>query len=121
MEREKCSKILLHNPAEMISIREAAARAGRSERTVRNWCLDHQIGRHIGKQWAVSAPALDMFLANNEAGLQAYLAGDRTSERVASYFKARSIPLSSIGLISGFADFAVATAGHTEVLQDTWE
>ena len=98
MEGEKCSKVLLYNPAEMISIREAAARAGRSERTVRNWCLEHQIGRRIGKQWAVSAPALDMFLANDDAGLQAYLAGDRTSERVASYFKARLIPLPLIGV-----------------------
>jgi hypothetical protein len=98
MERENCLKVLLYSPAEMISIREAAARAGRSERTVRNWCLDRQIGRRIGKQWAVSAPALDMFLANDEAGLQAYLAGDRTSERVASYFRARSIPLPSIGV-----------------------
>src|SRR5262249_15557875 len=98
MEGEECSKVLLYNPAEMISIREAADRSGKSARTVRNWCLDHQIGRRIGKQWAVSAPALDMFLANDVAGLQDYLAGDRTSERVASYFRARSISLPSIGV-----------------------
>ena len=53
---------------------------GKTDRTNRNWCLDHQIGRRIAGHWAVSAPALDMLLAGDNDGLQAYLAGDRTSE-----------------------------------------
>jgi hypothetical protein len=84
-----------YDPAEAIGITEAATRAGKSDRTIRNWCLDHQIGRRIAGQWAVSAVALDMLLEGDVDCLQAYLAGDRTSEQVTSYFKARSIPLAT--------------------------
>jgi hypothetical protein len=106
------------DPAEAICITEAAVRAGKSDRTIRNWCLDHQIGRRVAGQWAVSAVALDMLLAGDDCSLQAYLAGDRGSDRVVSYYKARSIrlpPASKVatGETSGFAGFAVADAGHT--------
>jgi hypothetical protein len=104
-----------YDPAEAIGITEAATRAGKSDRTIRNWCLDHQIGRRIAGRWAVSAVALDMLLGGDADSLQAYLAGDRASERITSYFAARSIPLRFISprTVSGFADFAVADAGNT--------
>ena len=106
-----------YDPAEAISITEAAARAGKSDRTIRNWCLDHHIGRKIAGQWAVSAVALDMLLGGDDDGLQAYLAGDRSTAHVASYYAARSIPLPLTEFdthgVSEFSDFAVAEAGNT--------
>jgi hypothetical protein len=107
-----------YDPAEAISITVAAERAGKCARTIRNWCADHQIGRRIAGQWAVSAVALDMLLASDWEALQAYLAGERTADRVASYFRRRSIALPS-GLahattvgVSASADFAVTGAGR---------
>jgi len=103
------------DPVEAVRITEAAVRAGKSERTIRNWCLDHKIGRRIAGQWAVSAVALDMLLAGDAESLQDYLAGDRVSDRVVSYYRARSIPLraTTSSPVSGFSDFAVADAGNT--------
>ena len=40
--------------AEVLSIAEAAAIAGRKVRTLRDWCLRHDIGRRIEGQWALS-------------------------------------------------------------------
>ena len=102
------SALVLHpfDPAEAIRVSEAAVRAGKSDRTIRNWCMERQIGRRIAGQWAVSSVALDMFLAGDDVALDAYLSGDRTSERVAGYFKARAISVSAI------SDFAVAEAEH---------
>ena len=110
-----------YEPAEAICITEAAARAGKSDRTIRNWCMERQIGRRIAGQWAVSAVALDMLLAGDEDSLQSYLAGDRSSAPVVAYYRLRSIPIawlaqvaapSPVSDISGFADFAVAEAGN---------
>ena len=81
-----------YDPAEAINITVAASRAGKCDRTIRNWCLDRQIGRRIAGRWAVSAVALDMLLAGDDDSLQAYLTGDRSSSRVVSYYVARSIP-----------------------------
>jgi hypothetical protein len=106
-----------YDPAEAITVTVAACRAGKSDRTVRNWCLDHRIGRRIAGQWAVSAVALDMLLAGDDEGLQAYLAGDRASDRVVSYFRARSISLPvteiTVPMVSGSSDFAVVDARDT--------
>jgi hypothetical protein len=46
-----------YDPAEAISTGEAAERAGRCERTIREWCALHRIGRRIGGRWCVSAVA----------------------------------------------------------------
>jgi hypothetical protein len=107
-----------YDPAEAIGIAVAASRAGKSDRTIRNWCLDRQIGRRIAGRWAVSAVALDMLLAGDEDSLQAYLAGDRSSARVVSYYIARSIPHPSLlrattAAVSGFSDFAVVYTADT--------
>ena len=40
--------------SEVLSIAEAACIAGRAVRTIREWCLFHDIGRRIGGRWAVS-------------------------------------------------------------------
>jgi len=107
-----------YDPAEAINITVAASRAGKSDRTIRNWCLDRQIGRRIAGRWAVSAVALDMLLAGDDVSLEAYLAGDRSSARVVSYYVARSIPRPSLlgtftATVSGSSDFAVVEQADT--------
>ncbi|WP_292534059.1 hypothetical protein [Methylocystis sp.] len=72
---------------EACSISIAAKLAGRSEQTIRNQCKKYHIGRRIGGQYEVSKPAHLMLLDNDTTALRAYLAGDRTSERVLKYFE----------------------------------
>ena len=113
------TKAILHpyNSSEAIRIGKAATLAGKSDRTIRNWCRERHIGRRIAGQWAVSIVALDMLLAADQEGLDAYLAGDRSSARVTCYYKARSIPLPVIVAVtppvSEFSEFAVAEGRDT--------
>jgi hypothetical protein len=79
--------------SEARSIAEAAEIAGRSPRTLRQWCLLYDIGRRIGGQWAVSKVALAMWLDGNKEALAAYLAGDRSSPTVTAYFERCGVPL----------------------------
>jgi hypothetical protein len=82
------------NPLEAISVAVAAARAGRSESTVRSWCQNHGIGRRIvGGHWQVSNAALQMLLDDNKKALCAYHKGDRASPLVAPYFDLFNIPI----------------------------
>lgn len=79
---------------EAITLRQAATIAGRSESTLRSWCQVHFIGRRVGGgPWMVSRVALAMFLDDDARALRAYLAGDRESELVASYFRRAGIRL----------------------------
>jgi len=70
-----------------------------------------QIGRVIGGRWAISQVALDMLLEGDKDSLDAYLSGDRTSERVRSYYMRRSIPLQSVP--AGSADYADTSGDRT--------
>lgn len=74
------------NRAEALTIAGAARIAGRSPRTLREWCHLHDIGRRIGGQWAVSKVALAMHLEGNREALALYHCGDRSSPAVTSYF-----------------------------------
>ncbi len=76
-----------YHRSEAISIAEAARIAGRSVRTIRDWCLRFDLGRRIGGQWAVSLVALMMHLDGNKEALRAYLRGDRCSALVTEYFE----------------------------------
>ena len=78
--------------SEVLSIAEAARIAGRAVRTIREWCLFHDIGRRIGGRWAVSKVALAMWLDGNQETLAAYLAGDRSSPTIAEYFDRCGVP-----------------------------
>ena len=78
---------------EVLSIAEAALLAGKSVRTIRDWCLLHDLGRRIGGQWAVSKVTLAMWLDGNKAALAAYLAGDRGSPTVTAYFERCDVQL----------------------------
>lgn len=84
-----------YDPQEGISLATAAKRAGKKPRTMRGWCLQHALGRRIGGGvWVVSQVALAMFLEGDRAGLAAYHSGDRSSERVRSYFERFGVRLS---------------------------
>ena len=78
---------------EAMPIAEAARIANRSIRTIRNWCQRYDIGRRIGGLWAVSRVALAMWLDGDRRVLAAYLAGDRSSRVVTSYFERCRVPL----------------------------
>ena len=79
--------------SEVQSVAEAAEMAGRSERTIRDWCARFDLGRRIGRQWAVSRVALAMFLDGDRGALASYLNGDRTSSAVTTYFERCRVPL----------------------------
>ena len=49
--------------AEGLTLKQAADVAGKSERTLRNWCVERGIGRRVaGGSWVVSKVALAMLL-----------------------------------------------------------
>jgi hypothetical protein len=81
------------NRTEMCTVAEAARIAGRSVRTIREWCARLDIGRRIGGQWAVSRVALAMFLDGDLDALRAYLRGDRSSSTIIEYFTRCKVPL----------------------------
>ena len=75
------------NPAEAMSVAEAAALACRSVRTVREWAARYDIGRRVAGEWVISRVALLMLLESDHAALSAYLRGEREAEQVAIYFQ----------------------------------
>ena len=61
------------NAAEGMTLKQAAAVAGKSERTVRDWCAEHGIGRRVaGGTWVVSKVALAMLLDGDLDALASY-------------------------------------------------
>jgi hypothetical protein len=87
---EPQSRLVLipYDPREGISLNEATALTGKKVGTIRNWCVQHDLGRRVGGgTWVVSKVALAMFLDGDTRALRAYHAGDRSSKLVASYFQ----------------------------------
>lgn len=81
---------------EGLNLSRAAALAGKKETTIRNWCVQHGLGRRVGGgTWVVSKVALAMFLDDDEAALGAYRCGDRSSAAVRLYFDRCGVPLPS--------------------------
>ena len=74
------------NRREAITLRQAAAIAGRCPETMRLWA-EKGLGRKILGQWAISHPALLMKLEDDEVALKAYWRGDRTGPLVRPYFE----------------------------------
>jgi hypothetical protein len=73
---------------ECLTVGQAATLTGKSQRTIRNWCAQHGIGRRIGGAWAVSKVALQMVLEDDLDVLSAYHDGARAQyEPVASYYR----------------------------------
>jgi hypothetical protein len=76
-----------YHSTEAISVKEAAAIAGKSPRTVLDYCERHGLGRRVGGgTWKVSRVALAMFLDGDHSALSAYHAGNRADEAVAGYY-----------------------------------
>jgi hypothetical protein len=84
-----------YHPAEVIGTSEAAERAAVSERCMRNWCMEHHVGRKVSGHYGVSQVALAMKLDGNDAALETYLAGERATPIVAAYYKRLGIELPS--------------------------
>jgi hypothetical protein len=87
---------------EAVSLPKAAITAAKSERTVRNWCGAHDLGRRIGGHWAVSRVALAMYLDGNEPALRSYLMGARQFPLVADYY--RRLGLADLLSLPAFAE-----------------
>jgi hypothetical protein len=78
-----------YNREECLSLKEAAAAAGKCDRTVRTWCEVYGIGRRVGGgTWVVSKVALKMLLEGDIDALLSYRDhGVRGSyEPVAKYY-----------------------------------
>lgn len=79
---------------EAITLRQAAEIAGKSVSTLQTWAAVHHLGRRIGHgPWAISKPALQMYLDNDAEALARYLGGDRQSARVLWYFALTGVPV----------------------------
>lgn len=91
--------ILMHR-SEVTSLKEAAFRAGKSEKTLKGWCRQFGIGRQSsnGAPVEVSAPALEMVLHGDSAALELLRAGDRHHPRVKRYFDHLGISLEDLPL-----------------------
>ena len=81
-----------------LTVKAAAAKASKPERTVYFWCKKYRIGVQRGpKLWEVSEPALLMLAQGDLPTLIKWQLGDRESASVASYY-ARA------GLLKALAD-----------------
>lgn len=87
-EPQVCLTLIPYDKREGFSLGKAADLAGKSVGTVRNWCLQHGLGRRVGGgTWIVSKVAFAMFLDGDGVALAAYQSGDRSSPLVAPYFE----------------------------------
>ncbi len=86
-DRIACLALVPFDKREAVSLQTAATIADQSSGTIRNWCIEHNIGRKVGGAWLVSRVALQMFLDGDEVALAAYLLGDRESDFVVEYFE----------------------------------
>jgi hypothetical protein len=79
-EPQVCLTLIPFDKREGMTLAEAAGVAGKSPGTIRNWCVQHDLGRRVGGgTWVVSKVALAMFLDGDTRALRAYRAGDRWS------------------------------------------
>jgi hypothetical protein len=87
-EETLCHVLVPFDAREGMSLGQAALRAGKSESTVRSWCIQHGLGRRVGGGvWVVSKVAFAMFLDGDTEALRAYHGGDRVSEAVLGYYR----------------------------------
>jgi hypothetical protein len=83
-----------YHPKEVCAVHIAAAAKGIPARTIRRWCEKYGIGsrRSLARgPWEVSWVALNMLLAKDHRALQAYRAGQRQGEPVASYYESEGL------------------------------
>lgn len=93
MDQERWHVLVPFDRREVLTLAEAALHAGKTARTISNWCEGEGLGRKIGGTWHVSKVALQMFLDGDERSLRQYLAGDRHSANVTDYFTVLGVPV----------------------------
>jgi hypothetical protein len=72
---------------EGMSLSQASELAGKSESTLRSWCVQHGLGRRVGDgPWVVSRVALAMFLDGDREALGRYHRGERAGALLQPYF-----------------------------------
>jgi hypothetical protein len=87
-ERASLRTLIPFAVEECLTVGQAATLTGKSQRTIRNWCVQCGIGRRIGGAWAVSKVALQMVLEGDQDVLSTYHDGARAQcEPVASYYR----------------------------------
>ena len=79
--------LIPYDKREALTLQQAAGIAGRTSETIRRWCENESLGRRVGGRWAVSHPALLMWLDGDSTSLRMYLSGDRQSNNVRAYFR----------------------------------
>jgi hypothetical protein len=71
---------------EGMSLAAACEIAGKSESTMRSWCVQYGLGRRVGDgPWVVSRVALSMFLDGDGEALALYHRGDREGDLFRQY------------------------------------
>ena len=112
-ERNAWRVLVPYDVREGMRLAKAAEVAGKSQSTVRSWCIAHGIGRRIGGggAWIVSKVALAMFLDGDGKALAAYRSGDRVSALVKTYFQRCGVPLPTF--IPATSTTSVEVAGLT--------
>ena len=91
----KSHTLVPFHAAEGLTLKQAVDVAGKSERTLRNWCVEHGIGRRVaGGTWVVSKVALAMLLDGDIDSLICYRDhGVRASyEPLAKYYERLELP-----------------------------
>ncbi|MGO6898748.1 hypothetical protein ACCT15_35630 [Rhizobium ruizarguesonis] len=80
--------ILMHR-SDIITLKEAVHRTGKSDRTLRSWCKLFGISRQAssGAPIEISAPALEMVMHGDMEALELLRRGDRHHPRVRRFFE----------------------------------
>ncbi|WAJ30611.1 hypothetical protein [Antarcticirhabdus aurantiaca] len=78
---------VLMRDAEVISLKEACFRSGRSEKTIARWCRRDGIGRRAepSAPWEISAVALEAKRYGDTEAIEALRRGEFSCERVRRY------------------------------------
>lgn len=82
-----------YDPLDAIGIGDACRLSGESRLRLIAMAQRYSLGRKIGSRWAFSRIALCAFLNDDQEGLTAYLAGDRTGSAVTRAYHAAGVPL----------------------------
>lgn len=78
---------VLMRDAEVISLKEAAYRSGRSEKTISRWCISDGIGRRSSPSapWEISAIALEAKRYGDQPAIEALRRGEFEAVEVKRY------------------------------------
>ena len=79
---------ILMRRSDVISLKEAVYRTGKSDKTIRNWCKEFCIARQSSPSAPVeiSAPALEMVIHGDIEALELLRRGERLHPRVKRFF-----------------------------------